>query len=60
MLGAACVDAKAAGCLLISLSRLLRHHRAKNQDDLVEGQVRLSKRVGLWSTRVRYFGRHAK
>lgn len=29
MVGAACVDAEAAGCLLISMSRTLRHHRAK-------------------------------
>lgn len=29
MLGDACVGAEVAGCLLISMSRILRHHKAK-------------------------------
>lgn len=45
MVGAACVDAEAAGCLLISLSRTLRHHRAKIRINLLEGQQILLKRI---------------
>ena len=36
MLEAACVDAEAAGCLLISMSHVLRHYMAKSGESVIE------------------------
>lgn len=52
MLGAACGDAEAAGCLLILMSHVLMHHMTKQEESIV-GQIVSAKSIGFTVRRER-------
>lgn len=39
MLEGECVDAEAAGCLLISMSHVLMHHMTKQEESIIVEEV---------------------